>query len=178
MGKRRMHTLIAGMRENYDYAHSLDAKDHQLIDYAKERDRRVRKSGVCLFTFSDRTRSAPRERGYQQQHTRTVPGIRGEKKGVAETRFQHSPPHFRLDAKSNRVPACILLSLSIIRNGRQIPTIIHRHCKTPSSRLVYSLSSKSIQKTPVHFPNFPNSPANRGGRDAMRCEFESLQRRV
>lgn len=66
---------------------------------------------ICLFTFSAQAR------GYERAHTSTIPG--GQKRGYIPC---HLPPHFRLGAMSNRVPACILRAIDHPERGCREPT--------------------------------------------------------
>lgn len=103
------------IKEKYNYAHSLDVKDYEIIDSrdAMRRKRRVREYDICLFTFL-----GAQMRGYQA-HTFIQ---RTRKKSQLES------THLLIFAWTPRITAYPHASseLSIIRNGRQIPTIIHR----------------------------------------------------
>lgn len=134
------------------------------IRAAKERDR----SGMC--------EEARRLFIYLSTRTRLRSG--------EQIKFRVNLPHSWPGVESNRVPACIFRAIDHPERlpspgdhspqSAANPSAVHRPrpfvaCSLLSLFFPFSLSfSLSLihSKTPVHFPNFPNSFANRGERNA------------
>lgn len=126
--KEAENTLSVRIKEKKYYAHSFDAKDCEIIDSrdAMRRKWRVRESVICLFTFSGGTDE-------RLPGTHIYPAD-GKKSRLPE----HPPPHFRPDAKNNRVPACILRVIDHPKRPAN-PDDHSPSARHPSSRRLYSL---------------------------------------